>query len=653
MKQKLFTFLCLCVLCIGSAWGETATFGEDWNSLFGTSYSGSISSVKANSIDFKGTANNVSIEVQNGSSTNGYVKTSDFRAYNGYSITLTAPEGNVITAISSTAGGKTFTSGVTANCGTISIKSSAISWSGSSRTVVLSIGGTVSFKTITVTYSKETTDPVIISSDVTIESDATSGEIEYSITNPVSGKTLSATTEATWISNINVSVDKVTFAATANTGAERSADVTLSYEGAESKVVKVTQKVYVPTFASLAALVAAGEPTAEGQDVKVTLTNDVITKISSSSVCFDVDGQEVQIYKSSVPASWRVKGKVSGTITCQWLLYGTDTWELKISDWSLLTYVDPDPEPMQVAQTATLSEFSSFSGSGYKTVSDYAISGYYGFGVTDCMIGSDKLQMKASTGTLVSPVVKSSNGYVVKVEYTSDTPMTLKIGSEDAVTGVSGVVMATTNSTSSSFTLKVGSKYALVSKITIYPIIGVTLNASNGGNYATFYADFDAAIPANVEAYGAKLNDTQDAIVLTPVTDGALKANSGYVLKSSTETSCKMVVATDAATSVETSLSGVLEDTPVSSLGTIYVLNKYNDKVGFYGYSGTTLGANKAYLTSSNMVNGFEFVYGDATVINAISNTQVSGARYNLNGQSVSNDYKGIVIVNGKKFLNK
>lgn len=127
-----------------------AVFGNNWNTLFGTTYSGSFS-LKENALTLNGSVNGVSIEVKNGTSKNGYIKTSDFRAYNGYTITFTAPEGRTIKSIVSTKGGKTFTSGVKADSGELTIKNNAISWTGDSKTVKLTISKTVSFATITVT----------------------------------------------------------------------------------------------------------------------------------------------------------------------------------------------------------------------------------------------------------------------------------------------------------------------------------------------------------------------------------------------------------------------------------------------------------------------------------------------------------------------
>ena len=94
--------------------------------------------------------------------------------------------------------------------------------------------------------------PIINASNVTIEHDATSGEIAYTVDNPSTGVTLGATTTADWISNIAVTADKVTFTTTPNDGdADRTATFTLTYTGATNKTVTVTQKHFVIDFATL------------------------------------------------------------------------------------------------------------------------------------------------------------------------------------------------------------------------------------------------------------------------------------------------------------------------------------------------------------------------------------------------------------------
>ena len=67
--------------------------------------------------------------------------------------------------------------------------------------------------------------------------------------------------------------------------------------------------------------------------------------------------------------------------------------------------------------------------------------------------------------------------------------------------------------------------------------------------------------------------------------------------------------------------------------------------------------ANKAYLAvpANQAKDGFAFGNdGDATSISTIDNGQLTMENaYNLQGQKVGSKYKGIVIVNGKKFINK
>ena len=151
--MKKFYFLLLSFLALSlcaNAAEKTVTLGNDWNTLFGTTYTGTFST-SADKLSLSGTVDDVSIDVKNGKSTNGYIKTGDFRAYNGYTVTLSTSAGK-ITSITSTAGGKKFTSGVAANVGELTISNNTIKWSGSAESVVLTFSGTVSFATITVTY---------------------------------------------------------------------------------------------------------------------------------------------------------------------------------------------------------------------------------------------------------------------------------------------------------------------------------------------------------------------------------------------------------------------------------------------------------------------------------------------------------------------
>lgn len=72
-------------------------------------------------------------------------------------------------------------------------------------------------------------DPAINASDVEYAADILNGKIPYTISNPVEGTNLTATTTTEWISDVTVGESAVTFAMAENTGAERTGTITLSY----------------------------------------------------------------------------------------------------------------------------------------------------------------------------------------------------------------------------------------------------------------------------------------------------------------------------------------------------------------------------------------------------------------------------------------
>lgn len=122
----------------------------------------------------------------------------------------------------------------------------------------------------------------------------------------------------------------------------------LQGSGTGSTLIVPGEDETTPTYASLADLVMAGQPTATGTKVNVTLTNEEITGIYVTSsgyrngVFLMVGDQEIEIYSRDVPTEWEVGGTISGTLKeCVWKLYNT-TWELCPSDWSELTYIAPE-----------------------------------------------------------------------------------------------------------------------------------------------------------------------------------------------------------------------------------------------------------------------------------------------------------------------
>jgi hypothetical protein len=97
--------------------------------------------------------------------------------------------------------------------------------------------------------------------------------------------------------------------------------------------------------------------------------------------------------------------------------------------------------------------------------------------------------------------------------------------------------------------------------------------------------------------------------------------------------------------------------------GNYYVLGMNSSNVVGFGplADGVTLAVGKAYIDGNTLANasGFlTFVIGDedeTTTINAVDAAGMDDDTpvYNLAGQKVGKDYKGVVIVNGRKVVRK
>ena len=183
--------------------------------------------------------------------------------------------------------------------------------------------------------------------------------------------------------------------------------------------------------------------------------------------------------------------------------------------------------------------------------------------------------------------------------------------------------------------------------------------------YATAYIPFAATVEGATAYYvtvsgnQAQLNEIK----------GTIPAETGVVLKGAKGTATFTESAGTLADVEGNLLIGTAEeggeDFEDFEKYTYYILSDGEEGIGFYWdgsekYNGCEgMGAHcaqyKAVLAVLNSSAGAPsfFTFDDATAINAIGNVKTSSVRYNLNGQAVGEDYKGIVIVNGKKMFNK
>ncbi len=176
--------------------------------------------------------------------------------------------------------------------------------------------------------------------------------------------------------------------------------------------------------------------------------------------------------------------------------------------------------------------------------------------------------------------------------------------------------------------------------------------------YATYCPMFtNVAIPANVEVYSVQSGPKNDVVALTKYEGTTLKQGEGVILVGDASIYTFATTADDATAIDGNLLKGATSDTELAE-NTAYILANGAEGVGFYINEAGTIKAGKAYLPASGSAAPvLKFVIDDANAIQSATEAEgyklkANGA-YNLAGQKVASDYKGIVIMNGKKFLKK
>ena len=167
-------------------------------------------------------------------------------------------------------------------------------------------------------------------------------------------------------------------------------------------------------------------------------------------------------------------------------------------------------------------------------------------------------------------------------------------------------------------------------------------------HFATWYGNQNLAVPEGLEAYVVSAVEDDKAIIV-PV--DYLPAGVGVLLYSATACENIYTVKYHGTTETVTSLLvGSLEPQTVTDG---YLL--YNDSF-VRAQSGTTLPAHRCYLRLENPSSAPALLrIVTPGVVTGIENLTVpesgSGQRYNLMGQPVGPDYRGIVIQNGHKVI--
>ena len=190
-------------------------------------------------------------------------------------------------------------------------------------------------------------------------------------------------------------------------------------------------------------------------------------------------------------------------------------------------------------------------------------------------------------------------------------------------------------------------------------------NDGAGNIYGTYSNSKSFVVPADLTVSAVGISEGK--LVVTDYNTGdVVKANTGVMVKAKSSVDVNKTILLSDETGKEIS-GNLLKASSVAMTGEnlFYRLTMHNgDQIGFYwgaeNGGAFALAANKAYLavpvgSAGSAKEGFSFISDEEETdgIKAVSTKVENGVRYNLAGQKVGADYKGIVIVNGKKYLNK
>ncbi len=221
---------------------------------------------------------------------------------------------------------------------------------------------------------------------------------------------------------------------------------------------------------------------------------------------------------------------------------------------------------------------------------------------------------------------------------------------------------ATSNATGSDYVMP-----ALYAEVVAEPQEVVQTISSAG--YATlYYGDLNLVVPANMEAYTYKVvGDQLDQSYLYEAGE-VIPAGTAVVLKAEAGEYTFVATTQEGLVDEENVLLGTDTDKQLDVDASVYYYglsrNAEKTAVGFYWHAedggAFLVPANKAYLklnrsAFSSPVKGFAFD-SEATGIQQVgieAGKTAPKAIYNLQGQRVDASYKGIIIMNGKKYYNR
>lgn len=439
----------------------------------------------------------------------------------------------------------------------------------------------------------EDATPIIDANDVTLAYDATEGEITYTIGNVVEGGELTAlVTSGDWLILGEIGASSITFTCEANTGAERTATVRLTYtyntNETVTKDVSITQAAYIA-------------PITGDKYVKVTSTSDL------------TNGQYLIVYEE-------------GSVAFNGGLETLDAVGNTIG-------VTLNNNEIAVTDATAAAEFTIDVTAGTLK----SASGLY-IGKTANSNGLDSDEETAYTNTFSidedgNATIVSSGGAYLRYNSASNQNR-FRYFKSASYTGQKAIQLykkVETTPETESVTVGSAGYTTYVTKKNVAIPEGVEVYIVTAINESSIHMEpVTGAIPANTPIVVKASADTYELTA----TDGETADVSDNLLLGSDGT-----IKGDGST--------------IYALG-VGKEGDAQGKVGFYRVkSGATVPAGKAYLNTSVVAKDFlNFDFGETDGIGQIEIGQTSNVGiYNLNGQKVNKAQKGIYIVNGKKIV--
>ena len=655
--KKLFTnlkvFMTLLLLCgVCSAWGETATLSSvSTKNVAGTG-------VASVSLNFGNVT--CTVERTGGANNPGFYTSSGIvRYYKNDKMTLSVPSGYIITKVEFA-----MESGVV-GVGTASptgLSSDNKTWTGNSESVSFIAGATVRIKSITVTYAAQKNV-----SGIAVKTPPSKTAYYVGEDFDPAGLVITATYDDENTEDIaytEANKDKFSFSGFNSEAVATNQEITVTY-GEKS----ATFNVDVDAARTLNSIEVATNPikmvyeVGESLDLAGLVVNGIFSKGDPEAVEYISD--------PAAGTTLNVVGTTTVTLT------SVDNPGLSTSFNVTVKAIEGDR--LTLAETGVSGSSYSAWGTSYTAPSGAVYTGLSAGSNSSIQLRSDATKDKPASGIIST----TSGGFIkkVKVAWESHTAADRELevfGSNVAYASVADLVDNVKKGTSlgtikngTSTELVIDGNYAYVgvrsksgamylSSITFVWGTQATVEISPAG-WAT------ACLPFNVTVTGADAYYvTVEGGNLTKAEARVIPAGAGVLLKGVKDetTTATFTISADAPDTDDNMMIGSLAGETFSGGATYYILSTGAKGVGFYWDAitedeGATAkcAAGKAVLavpTTAGIKSSFSLDDETTSIHNSqftIHNSE--NVMYNLNGQVVGKDYKGIVIVNGKKMLNK